>query len=134
MEIRKKYDDPVYQPITFKKVGRTKAEFKESCDVNYILKKYQKTGIHTQMIGSPDYGDFSNPVDYQEALNIQKEAESQFLLLPADLRKQLDNDPQKFLEYVQDEKNIDHLEAIGLVQRWEEPEEITPPIPEEIPE
>lgn len=107
--VRNKWSEryPVVQ--LFPEIGRTKPEFKESCDVNNILRKYANTGTWNMMKQDPRYGDFSNPVDYQEALNIHIEAEEKFMDLPAEVRKKFDNDPLKFLEGMQDEQTRKEL-------------------------
>lgn len=85
-------------------------------DVNYIIKKAQQTGILPGIDAKRVYGDFSNPLDYQESLNIIMKAEEQFMGLDAELRAKLDNDPAKFLEFVSDPKNKDQMVKYGLIE------------------
>lgn len=97
--------------------GRTKQADKESCDINNILKRYEKTGVLPDMIKqNPQYGDFSMAPDYQEALNIVRFAEEQFAALDAHIRLRFDNDPEKFLAFASDDKNYDEMEKMGLLK------------------
>lgn len=122
----------IRQRVFFPEVGRTKPEFKESCDVNYILKKYKMTGTW-DMVGSPLYGDYSDVVDYQEACNIQIRAQEQFENLPSELRNRFQNDPSKFLEYVNDEKNNEEMWRLGLLNKSPFMEKETPDLGEQEP-
>jgi len=95
--------------------SKTKQSFKEECDINNILKLYKKTGILPDLIkANPQYGDFSNPVDYQEALNTISHAADQFSNLSAAVRKRFDNDPRIFLEFATNPKNKEEMINLGL--------------------
>lgn len=110
-EVRKK------NAIYFDKPSLTKQNFKESCDVNYILKKYQKTGILPLADKVPMWGDFSNVKSYQESMNIVMKAEAQFSALPSNIRKRFGNDPSQFLEFMDDDGNIEEAVELGLKSR-----------------
>ena len=57
----------------------TKQSFKDECDINNILKKYETTGaLPSLILENPQYGDYSNVPAYQDALNIVMKAEEQF--------------------------------------------------------
>ena len=91
---------------TFTQPGVTKQSFKDECDINRIMARYQLTGIlPTGDPRVPQFGDFTNVPDYQEALNIVYSAEDQFMELPATLRKFFNNDPGFMLAYMQDPAN-----------------------------
>ena len=80
IEIRSIYDGKTAD--TGIKCGKsmTKQEFKEECDINNILKRYENDGLLPDMIKSdPQYGDFSDVASYQEACNITIKAQEQFL-------------------------------------------------------
>lgn len=98
-------------------ISLTKQSFKDDCDINHIIDKYQSTGIleHTRK-SIPQYLDVE-PVDYLSAMNTVISAQNLFKSLPASLRKDCDNDPAKFLKYVQDPKNKDNLIALGLIDK-----------------
>lgn len=94
----------------------TLQNFKEECDINVIMRQFERTGMmnhERQFEGG--YGDFtSTPVDFQEACNIVLEAERMFATVPAKVRKRFDNDPAKFLRFVDDPANLDECRQLGL--------------------
>lgn len=98
----------------------TKQSFKNECDINLIMKKWQKTGVLPQARSAqPCYGDFTGISDYQSALNAVAEAQDTFLALPSALRARFSNDPSLFLEFVQNPANIDEMISLGLAERSE---------------
>lgn len=97
-------------------MSRTRQEFKDECNINVIMKKYEKTGVisHTSN-RQPRYVDFGDGVpDFHTAMNMMVEAEAAFMTLPAAVRKRFENDPASFVEYASDEKNIAQLREWGL--------------------
>jgi len=88
---------------------------KDACDINVIVENFAKTGLLPGAAGVPAYGDFSEAtVSFQEAHNIVINAQNAFNALPAKIRKEFDNDPGKFLDFVDDPKNADELIKMGL--------------------
>ena len=95
--------------------GKTQQKFAKDCDVNAIVKKFQKTGAMDHVSHfQPQYGDFTGP-DFHAAMTIVAGAQQMFESLPSSLRKKFENDPAKFLDFVQDEKNAKEAEELGLV-------------------
>nr|QJB19539.1 MAG: internal scaffolding protein [Microvirus sp.] len=86
----------------------------DNCDINVIVDRYAKTGILPVMQQPAMFEDVSNPIDYQNALNVVISAQKAFTDLPAAIRKQFDNDPAQFLAFVDDPKNGDELIKMGL--------------------
>lgn len=116
MEIRNRFSERKPVVKYFEETGKTKPEFKESCDVNYILEKYKNTGELPLMQRKPIYGDFSNPVDYQTSLHVVMKAEQQFNELPAEVRKRFDNDPALFLDFAIDPANKKEMIEMELLE------------------
>lgn len=99
----------------------TKPEFADECDINILMKRYQASGYDPSVLMAnlqsrqAKYGDFTNiPESYHAAMNFVKDTERLFLELPLDFRKELDNDPQNFLQFIKDPKNADRLVELGL--------------------
>jgi phage internal scaffolding protein len=92
----------------------TKQEFKKDTDLNVIMRKFQVTGAldHVTM-HSGNYGDAS-PLDYHQAKTIIANANSMFEDLPSNIRNRFDNQPEKFLEFVQTESNYDEAKELGI--------------------
>lgn len=106
---------------------RTKQAFKDQCDINNILKRYEKTGVlPVADNGTGKYGDFSEVVDYQGALNQVIAAQSAFGGLSAKIRARFSNDPAEFLKFAEDPKNEDALVEMGLATRRAKPTEPEP--------
>lgn len=110
---------------------RTKQQFAAESNINNIMAKYQKTGLidHVSRYG-PTYG-FAEPVDFQEALNTVRTAQDMFNALPSSWRARFENDPAKFLDFVQDPENEEEMRHIGILPKAEpknppKPEEDTP--------
>lgn len=102
--------------ISFPEPSRTKQAFKDECDVNLILKKYQKTQLinhvnRTQGI----YGDFSNVSDFHTATNAVMDAQLAFMDLPASIRKRFQNDPSQFIDFVSNDQNYGEAAELGLL-------------------
>lgn len=95
--------------------GLTKQSFKDECDINSIMAKYEKTGlIEHQKAHSGFYGDYINAPDYHTAMNMIIEANEMFMTIPARIRAQFDHDAQAFLEFAQDPANREELVEMGL--------------------
>lgn len=118
----------------------TKQEFKDDCDPTNILRKYQATGLiehHNQY--EPVYGDQSS-MTYHESKQITADAENMFQDLPSETRKAFNQDVGQFLDYVQEQENIDQLEkgkltpsSILTQENGEEtPPDSTPPKEEKL--
>ncbi len=96
--------------------GHTPAQqqFKQDCDINTIMQRFQKDGITDHVNKHQlEYG-FATPVQYHQAMNIITAADSMFNDLPSSLRNEFSNNPQAFLEFVQDEKNAERAQELGI--------------------
>lgn len=91
--------------------------YKEECDINTILQKFNISGILPEAPLSPRYGDFSGIGDYHTALNRVLAAKNEFEALPATIRARFDNDPAKLIEFLDDSKNRQEAEELGLVDK-----------------
>jgi len=101
--------------FVFTSPTRTKQSFRDECDINNIVKRFNVTGQLPVGSVQPQYGDFSGITDYQSALNAVMAAQDSFLALPAKLRARFDNDPALFVEFASDEANRDEMKALGLL-------------------
>lgn len=107
---------------TFSGEGRTKQAFKAECDINQILARYQRTGVlDFQQKHAPEYGDVT-AIDFQKAQFMIAEAKGMFAAMPAHLRSRFDNDPAKFLAFIEDERNRNEAEDLGLLKEKVKPE------------
>lgn len=96
--------------------SRVKQAFKDECDINRIMAKYQKTGLIDHVRENKgNYEDYTNvPESYHEACTQVIAAEEMFMTIPSSIRAKFANDPGQFLAFVEDEKNYDALVEMGL--------------------
>ena len=108
--------------IKFPKKGMTKQWHKKECDINQIMAKYQKSGIITHVNKHElNYG-FATSSDLHESLNMIQYANEMFADLPSKARAKFENEPGKFLDFVQDPNNQSELYDLGLTEYpYEEP-------------
>lgn len=93
----------------------TEQSHKDEVDIQRIMRKFKKTGVLTHVAAHKGtYGDYASAPDYQEAQNIIANAKSLFESVPSHIRSDMDNDPQKFVDFMQNEDNRDAIEAYGL--------------------
>lgn len=98
-----------------KEQSMTKQSFKDECDINVIMARYQKTGLleHVRQ-GVPQYLDQPG-FDYFEAQSFIAGANSLFQSLPADVRAQFENHPGIFLRWMEDPANAAKAREMGLM-------------------
>lgn len=106
--------------------SRTQQQFAEESDINTIVNRFLKTGQLPDNVRVPQYGDFTEVMDFQTAMNAVREAQESFDRLPGQMRARFHNDPQELLEFVSDADNYDEALKLGLVQPRPEPA----PVPE----
>ena len=90
-------------------------QFRDECDINNILERFNVTGQLPVTPLEPQFGDFSGIRDYQSALNAVMSAQDSFDQLPARVRERFANDPAAFVDFCLDESNRDEMKALGLL-------------------
>lgn len=96
--------------------GLTKQSHRDECDINVIMKRYEKSGV------LPDYGGQQGRyldctgAQFQEAMNIIAKGRSIFAELPAAVRARFENDPAKMLDFVNDPENREEALRLGLLK------------------
>ncbi len=98
--------------------SKTKQQFGPECDVNNILKRFEKTGVIDHVAETaPIYADAPNFDDLQMVLNHVEELRDVFLGFPARIRAMFQNDPIEFLEAMQDPERQAELQELGIVEK-----------------
>lgn len=99
--------------------ARTQQNFKEQCDVNEIMKRFERTNVLDHLSTyQGSYGDFIDvPQSFHEAVNQVLAAQDMFMTIPARIRAEFNNDPGQFLEFVSDPNNIDRMIEMGLANK-----------------
>lgn len=139
--IRSAYGPKSREVFASDKPTRTKASHAAECDVNNIIKRYPNPALIPPLSTAiARYMDTVGVSDYQASLNAVMAAEQSFMALPSAIRRLCDNDPARFLVFVQDPKNRDVLVEHGLItpkeafERAQHSDEVTQPeVPTEAP-
>lgn len=94
----------------------TKQSFKDECDINLIMARYQDTGFLPDNLNpnQPQYIDATG-FDFDLAMNLVAEATSSFNMLPVEVRNEFNHDPGAFLDFVADPNNGPRLREMGLI-------------------
>lgn len=122
---------PVYE-----EPGRTKQAFKDDCDINKILYKFEQTGTvsHLQRFEG-HYGEFAT-YDLLEAERRLARGRAIFNDLPAELRREFHESPAEFFKFVNAPENVGRLHEVfpELAQKGRQLPDVsmnTPPRPVE---
>lgn len=112
---RSAYGPKLKVTLDFKLPSRTKQSFKDECDINLIMARYEKTGLLEHINrGEPQYADLSE-LDFMSAMNMVAEAREVFAALPSKLRDRFANDPARLLAFLDNEDNRAEAITLGLV-------------------
>ncbi|QCQ85110.1 internal scaffolding protein [Blackfly microvirus SF02] len=97
-------------------ISLTKQADAQSCDINYIMSQYEKTGLLDHISHHQgQYADLGNALDYHTAMSVIVEAQQSFESLPAEIRRRFANDPAQFLDFVSKDENIEEMAKMGLL-------------------
>ena len=110
----------------------TKQSFKDECDLNKIMAKYQRTGVMTHVNNfGMKYGEVP-ALDFRQALHLVIDAQDEFDELPSEVRKRFANDPAEFLAFMEDPNNREEARLLGLLNDSDRlPSEDPPTLPPE---
>lgn len=103
----------------------TQQEYKEECDVNNVIRRYQLTGdVNLFNRTEGQYIDVSDVKDFQESMNIVRQAQQTFEALPAKVRAELANNPENLLKLVEQVEQGDEIASkiaikLGLATKKE---------------
>jgi phage internal scaffolding protein len=137
MSLLRKKRVAVKTPVGDGKKCRVKPSFKEKCDINKIMERYEKTGVITHVNQKePQYGDFTGLTDLTEAMEKVRRAEEGFLALPAALRARFNNDPTELIGFIENlsEEQVSEAQDLGLIEvvkKQTEPKVEAPAPPQE---
>lgn len=108
------------RPGKFDKKGKiiyfTEQSHKDSCNINSIIKKFDKNGLITHVSKiEAKYGDLTG-LDFQSANNLVIKAMNDFMELPSKIRNRFKNSPEMFIEFMDNPDNRDEAIALGLIR------------------
>lgn len=99
----------------------TEQAHKRECDINEIIKKYDKTGLilHVSKIEA-QFGDLTGR-DFKTMNDKVANMKSQFELLPVEIKKEFEQSPAKLLEFMENPENRKRAIELGLIDaKWTE--------------
>jgi len=106
-------------------VSLTKQSFTKECDINNIMAKYQKTGAIDHVTKHEASYGFASSDDFQTSLEIVAKGRDMFNELPSSIRTKFENDPAKFLDFVQDNNNQAEMVELGLAHKLQQEQKST---------
>lgn len=114
------YEHPITGRICVETINTepsmTQQQFKDECDINNIIKRYNETGEFLSKTSKQgQFADFSQIQDYQSMLTQVIHADEAFSSLPATTRLRFNNDPASLINFLQNEKNYDEGVKLGLI-------------------
>lgn len=104
------------EPTVCKEKSATRQSEAEASDINFIMKRYEKTGVLPVATREALFMDVSNFGTFHEALQHVEEARSAFDALPPKVRARFQNDPVAFVDFCSTPGNRDELVQLGLVE------------------
>lgn len=102
-----------------KEPSMTKQSFKEECDINTIVRRFEATGLvdHVNQAAARGlYEDLPSGLDLQSALDLINQAEQGFMALPAAVRARFENDPVQFVDFATNPANQEELISLGIAK------------------
>lgn len=126
LTIRKPYDKVSHPGESFVGPGRTQQEFARECDINTIMKRYERDGLLEHVMANEgQYADLGDMQEFHDAMNTVRAAQESFETLPASMREEFNNDPAEFLEFTSSATE-GQLREKGLLPPVPDPEEPVP--------
>lgn len=117
---RKPYDSKrVKVGMHFNKPTICEQRLGHDLDMNAIVNRYNQ-GVYspTPIVASqPKFASVFKPNMYEDSLAYVREVQNEFNALPSDIRRKFDNDPNKMLNFVKDDKNIEEAYKLGLLDQ-----------------
>lgn len=99
------------------KGGKTIQSFAEELDVTKIVSRYLATGERPQAPHTAVWGGTMPSEEFQERAETVAQVEQWFEAQPSATRSRFDNDPAKALAYLEQERNQEEAEQLGLVHQ-----------------
>lgn len=113
---RTAYGPKLRVALTFPEQGREKQSFKDECDINNIMRRFQVTGEVTHLNQRPPMFGEVPDIDFAGAMSIVVDARERFQQLPATIRDRFNNDPGRLLEFIQNPDNREEGIRLGILQ------------------
>lgn len=100
----------------------TQQHFRDECDINVILKRYEQTGMLDPAVieqRQAVFADFTDGADFQSIQDRMLVVRNVFEQLPAHVRNRFNNNPANLIDFLSDSNNVEEAIALGLAKRLE---------------
>lgn len=88
---------------------------RDEVKIQNIMKRHRTTGLVSHLSKQHGfYADMSSAPDFYTAQTVIAQTKSMFEEIPAKIRKDFDNDPGKFLDFIQNPDNKDQMAEYGF--------------------
>lgn len=108
--------DPVDLDCQSANDGMTRQEFRDECDINFLMAGFEAGKLNWFDPRPQEYLDVSDVPDLPQALSYLEKAQAAFMSLPANVRRQFDQDPLLFVEFAQQPANQAKMAEWGLAK------------------
>lgn len=106
----------------------TRASEAAACDINNIMRRFEKTGILPEGKAPPYFGDVSQIGDYRTMQHQMIAAQNLFDQLPLETRQLFDHSVAALLDFVADPANKSYAQELQLLPPDAAPEPAPTPI------
>lgn len=115
MKFKTAYDRPKKVSQTFLKPSLTDQQFKQECDIGFIVENYAKLGKSFENTNA-NYFDCTQVQDYQSAQLLVAECKSNFEMLPSKDRDRFKT-VENYLEFISNQANLKESYEKGYIDR-----------------
>jgi phage internal scaffolding protein len=122
------------RPVIDTGPGKTEQCHAQECDMNYILRDYQRSGLVRHANRNQGRYDDVSAVDFQSAMDTVTTAQRMFDDLPSNIRKRFANNPTNFLEFVSDPSNREEMIQLGMIVGNDGKDKAGDPVPSPVPD
>lgn len=87
----------------------------DEADINVLVKRFGLGEVPLSGVRAPFYGDFTGLQSPHEMAQALVEAQATFMMLPAAVRAEFDNNPHRFVDFCSNDENYDRICDLGLL-------------------
>lgn len=118
MDFYTRYNPPASPSLKFSQPSKTEQCHRDDCDINTIIRRYQKTGVlgSATQVRNMVFGDFASMPDRLTSELHLADAKERFMALPMNVRKHFDHDMGKLMAALNDPKQIPTLQNLGILK------------------
>lgn len=109
------YDPPPKVGVECRDKSLARESERDACDINFIMKRYEKTGVLPEAVREGFFADVTAIGDYRSVRDRMIVAEQVFMQLPAVERAKYENDASVFMDFASDAANAEELRRLGLL-------------------